>query len=155
MLTSRKEYLGDWVNLMGHQKAAFEVLTQLFTAQSVMQTPAGRVALMWYSRFDVFIGLMGSFEPSLSREWFSAPVEYYESRAAVEHRQPVCSRGFVPAATVCLDNPDERIPLDCAHARQPGCCEAYRRSPGGFGGARLCDLPDLRVGGILATQSCG
>jgi hypothetical protein len=84
MLTSRKEYLGDWVNLMGHQKAAFEVLTQLFTAQSVMQTPAGRVALMWYSRFDVFIGLMGSFEPSLSREWFSTPVEYYESRAAAE-----------------------------------------------------------------------
>jgi hypothetical protein len=72
---------------MGHQKAAFEVLTQLFTPQSAMQSPVGRVAVMWYSRFDVFIGIMGSFKTSLSREWFAAPTEYYESRAATEpHR---------------------------------------------------------------------
>lgn len=69
---------------MGHQRAAFEVLTQLFTAQTAMQTPAGRVALMWYSRFDVFLGIVGSAEPSLPRAWFSAPVEYYETRAAAE-----------------------------------------------------------------------
>lgn len=84
MLTLRKEYLGDWVNLMGHQRAAFEVLTQLFTPQSAMQSPIGRVALMWYSRFDVFTSIMGSFELSLPRPWFSTPVEYYESRAAAE-----------------------------------------------------------------------
>ena len=76
--------MGDWVNLMGHQKAAFEVLTQLFTPQTAVQSPVGRVAVMWYSRFDVFIGIMGSFKTSLSREWFTAPVEYYESRAVVE-----------------------------------------------------------------------
>lgn len=84
MLTMGKEYLGDWVNLLGHQKAAFEVLTQLFTPQSVMQTPIGRAVLMWYARFDVFIGIMGSFETSFSREWFTTSVEYYESRAAAE-----------------------------------------------------------------------
>jgi hypothetical protein len=76
--------LGDWVNLMGHQRAAFEVLTNLFTPQTAMQTPVGRAALMWYERFDVFIGIMGSFGTSLSQEWFSAPVEYYESRAAAD-----------------------------------------------------------------------
>lgn len=69
---------------MGHQKAAFEVLTKLFTPQSIMQTPVGRVALMWYARFDVFTGIMGSFKTSLSREWYSAPAEYYESRVAAE-----------------------------------------------------------------------
>jgi hypothetical protein len=69
---------------MGHQKAAFEVLTKLFTPQSVMQTPVGRVALMWYARFDVFIGIMGSFKISLSRDWFSAPAEYCQSRAAAD-----------------------------------------------------------------------
>lgn len=69
---------------MGHQKAALEVLTQLFTPQSVMQTPAGRVVLNWYTRFDVFVGIMGSFGTTLSHEWYSAPVEYYDSRAAAE-----------------------------------------------------------------------
>jgi len=83
-LATIEEYLGDWVNLMGHQKAAFEVFTKLFTPQTVMQTPIGRVALMWYARFDVFIGIMGSFKTSLGRAWFAAPVEYYESRAAAE-----------------------------------------------------------------------
>jgi len=76
--------LGDWVNLMGHQKAAFEVLTQLFTPQTAMQSPVGRVAVMWYSRFDVFIGIMGSVRTSLSPDWFSTPAEFYESRAAAE-----------------------------------------------------------------------
>ncbi|KXX75442.1 Adhesion and hyphal regulator 1 [Madurella mycetomatis] len=83
-LATIEEYLGDWVNLMGHQRAAFEVLTQLFTPQSVMQTPAGRMALMWYARFDVFIGIMGSFETTLSSEWYSAPVEYYDLKVAAE-----------------------------------------------------------------------
>ncbi|KAK3906293.1 hypothetical protein C8A05DRAFT_11950 [Staphylotrichum tortipilum] len=86
-LATIEEYLGDWVNLMGHQKAAFEILTQLFTPQTAMQTPIGRVAVAWYSRFDVFIGIMGSFRPSLGREWFAAPAKYYEARAAAEpHR---------------------------------------------------------------------
>jgi hypothetical protein len=69
---------------MGHQKAAFEVMTKLFTPQTVMQTPVGRVALMWYARFDIFIGIMGSFGTSLSRDWFVASMEYYDSRTVAE-----------------------------------------------------------------------
>ncbi|KAL2175678.1 uncharacterized protein P884DRAFT_205552 [Thermothelomyces heterothallicus CBS 202.75] len=83
-LATIEEYLGDWVNLMGHQKAAYEVFSKLFTPQTVMQTPVGRAALMWYARFDVFISIMGGFKTSLSREWFAAPVDFYESRAAEE-----------------------------------------------------------------------
>ncbi|KAK0629883.1 hypothetical protein B0T17DRAFT_202301 [Bombardia bombarda] len=83
-LATIEEYLGDWVNLMGHQKAALEVLTQLYTPSSVMQSPISRMMLTWYARFDVFVGIMGSFETSLPQEWFSACVEYYESRAVAE-----------------------------------------------------------------------
>ncbi|KAK4193712.1 adhesion and hyphal regulator 1 [Podospora australis] len=83
-LATIEEYLGDWVNLMGHQKAAFEVLTQLFSAQSVMQTPVGRAAHIWYARFDVFIGIMGSIPTTLPHEWFLAAVSFYESRAITE-----------------------------------------------------------------------
>ncbi|KAM7204489.1 adhesion and hyphal regulator 1 [Naviculisporaceae sp. PSN 640] len=83
-LATIEEYLGDWVNLMGHQRAAFEVLTQLFTPQTVMQSPASRMILTWYARFDVFIGIMGSCKTSLTREWFATNVEYYVSKAAEE-----------------------------------------------------------------------
>ncbi|KAK4231403.1 adhesion and hyphal regulator 1 [Podospora fimiseda] len=79
-----EEYLGDWVNLMGHQKAALEVLTQLFTPESVMQNVVGRTALIWYSRFDVFIGIMGSFMPTLSPEWYMTPLRYFEAKILAE-----------------------------------------------------------------------
>jgi len=67
---------------MGHQKAAFEVLTQLFTPQTVMQTPTGRMVLSWYARFDVFVGLMGGFETALPRDWFCAFADYYHEQAS-------------------------------------------------------------------------
>jgi hypothetical protein len=69
---------------MCHQKAAFEVLTNLFTSQTAMQTPTGRMAAAWYGRFDVFISLMGTFKPTLVRDWYSARVDFYSSRVATE-----------------------------------------------------------------------
>lgn len=59
-------------------------MTQLFTPQTIMQSPTGRMILAWYTRFDVFIGIMGSFETSLSREWFATYVEYYSSKTVTE-----------------------------------------------------------------------
>jgi len=69
---------------MGHQKAAFEVLTQLFTPQTIVQTSLGRMVLRWYSRFDVFIGIMGSFPTSLPRTWFSTMAEYCSAQSAAD-----------------------------------------------------------------------
>lgn len=69
---------------MGHQRAAFEVLNNLFTPQSIMQTPTSRAILTWYVRFDVFVGIMGNFETALPREWFSTAVEYYLAQANSE-----------------------------------------------------------------------
>ncbi|KAF7546511.1 hypothetical protein G7Z17_g8396 [Cylindrodendrum hubeiense] len=79
-LATIEEYLGDWVNLMGHQKAAFEILTSMFTPQTIMQTPMGRMCLQWYARFDSFIALMGGFPTDLPREWFTAMVEFHQSQ---------------------------------------------------------------------------
>lgn len=69
---------------MGHQRAAVEVLNQLFTPQSAMQSPTTLAILTWYVRFDVFVGLMGSFETTLPREWFTTTVAYCQAQAQAE-----------------------------------------------------------------------
>ena len=79
-----KEFLGDWPNLLGHQKAAYELLTELYTPQTVMEDEMTRVMLGWYMRFDVFAGLMGGFETVLSREWFSYAEDFYLQQVAKE-----------------------------------------------------------------------
>jgi hypothetical protein len=82
LLTGAKEYLGDWVNLMGHQRAALHIVTQLFTPQTAMSSFVTRTILTWYVRFDVFVGMLGGFETRLPREWFSTCAEYYETQLA-------------------------------------------------------------------------
>ncbi|KAK7927154.1 hypothetical protein PG985_004152 [Apiospora marii] len=79
-LATIEEYLGDWVNLSGHQKAALQILTQLHTPQGVMHSFVSRTILTWYVRFDVFVGMLGGYETRLPREWFSATVDYHESQ---------------------------------------------------------------------------
>lgn len=81
-----QEFLGDWINLLGHQKAAYEILTELYTPQTVMQSEMSRVILGWYMRFDVFAGLMGGFETVLSRQWFSYAKGFLQQQVA---REPV------------------------------------------------------------------
>ncbi|KOS18260.1 hypothetical protein ESCO_003005 [Escovopsis weberi] len=53
-LATIEEYLGDWVNLRGHQKAAFEIITQIFCPQTVTQSPVGRMcmACLWKQTAD-------------------------------------------------------------------------------------------------------
>ncbi|RBR08248.1 uncharacterized protein FIESC28_10317 [Fusarium coffeatum] len=81
-LATIEEYFGDWVNLMGHQKAAFGIITSIFTPQTVMRTPVGRMCLSWYARFDSFVALMGGFPTDLPREWFQAMLDFYKSGVA-------------------------------------------------------------------------
>lgn len=65
---------------MGHQKAALEILTQLFTPQSIVQTPVGRIMLVWYLRFDLYVASMGTFEPSLPRHWIETLGEHCQAK---------------------------------------------------------------------------
>jgi hypothetical protein len=48
-----KEFLGDWINLSNHQKAACNIITGLYTPQTIMEDEMTRVILGWYIRFDV------------------------------------------------------------------------------------------------------
>lgn len=72
------------MNLMGHQKAALEILSQLFTPQSIVETSLNRIILSWYIRFDILVGLMGGFVTSLPREWFVAFDGHCRARLASE-----------------------------------------------------------------------
>jgi hypothetical protein len=72
--------LGDWVNLMGHQKAAFDMLTRLYTPQSITQSDFLLKVSLWYIRFDLFVGFQSGGEAVLSRDWFEAVHECYKQK---------------------------------------------------------------------------
>ncbi|KAI1268974.1 fungal-specific transcription factor domain-containing protein [Xylariaceae sp. FL1019] len=73
-LATIEEYLGDWVNLSGHQKAALEILTLLFTPETITQSPVSRSLLTWYVRFEITIAMMANLAPDLRREYMAAAV---------------------------------------------------------------------------------
>ncbi|PNY29364.1 Uncharacterized protein TCAP_00714 [Tolypocladium capitatum] len=81
-LATIEEFLGDWVNLMGHQKAALEIITQIFTPENVTNTAAGRMCLNWYSRYDNYVAIMGGFPTELPREWFKTNAEHSRAQVA-------------------------------------------------------------------------
>ncbi|CAG8949255.1 hypothetical protein HYFRA_00004880 [Hymenoscyphus fraxineus] len=83
-LATIEEFLGDWINLIGHQKAAYRILTELYTPHTIMQSSMTRIILEWYVRFDVFAGLLGGFETVLSREWFSTSFDFYHCKVEAE-----------------------------------------------------------------------
>ncbi|KAM0810472.1 hypothetical protein AB5N19_10821 [Seiridium cardinale] len=83
-LATIEEYLGDWVSLMGHQKAALQILVTIFNPITAMQSYVTRGLLAWYVRFDVFVGMLGGFETRLPREWFSTIMQYFEGQLAQE-----------------------------------------------------------------------
>ncbi|KAH6611969.1 hypothetical protein C7974DRAFT_88510 [Boeremia exigua] len=76
-LASIEEMLGDWVNLMGHQKAAFDMLTRLYTPKTITQSDFLLKVLLWYTRFDLFVGLQSGGEAVLSLDWYEAVHEYF------------------------------------------------------------------------------
>ena len=69
--------LGDWVNLMGHQKAAFEMLKRLYTPQTIIKSDFLLKVSLWYVRFDLFVGFQSGGEAVLGREWYEAIHECY------------------------------------------------------------------------------
>lgn len=69
-LTPEQEYLGDWVNLTGHQKAAYEIIKKLYTPDTIVKSEIHWRILIWYGRFDLFVGPMAGENIVLSRELF-------------------------------------------------------------------------------------
>lgn len=81
--SQQKEYLGDWVNLMGHQKAAYEIIVKLFNPATIMHSAIGRMTLQWYVQYDVTIALLGAFPTALPDPWFTAAVRFYQEQIAL------------------------------------------------------------------------
>ncbi|KAL8833000.1 MAG: hypothetical protein Q9170_004579 [Blastenia crenularia] len=80
-LASFEEYLGDWVNLLGHHKAAYSMLTELHTVESIMESEVQRKILTWYLRFDLYLGFMSGYQTVLGREWYAANEQFYVEQA--------------------------------------------------------------------------
>ena len=73
-----QEYLGDWLSVLEHQKAAYAMLLELYDVASIMNIEVRRKILAWYSRFDLFAGLMSGYETVLGKEWFRTNESYYQ-----------------------------------------------------------------------------
>ncbi|KXL43359.1 hypothetical protein M433DRAFT_75059 [Acidomyces richmondensis BFW] len=80
-LATIEEFLGDWVNLLGHQRAAHQILTDLFNPETIMQDETRRKIISWYIRFDLFAGMMGGGKTNLGRDWFAAVADFYARQA--------------------------------------------------------------------------
>lgn len=81
-LATFDEYLGDWVNLVGHHKAAHTMIKELYTHDTMMETDLGRRIFSWYARLDVISGLMAGSETRLDRQWFEANSKWYHDQIA-------------------------------------------------------------------------
>lgn len=62
-----KEYLEDWFNVVGHQKAAHRMLLELYSPETIMEDELQRKILSWYSRFGLTAGLISGYETVLGR----------------------------------------------------------------------------------------
>ncbi|RVX68593.1 hypothetical protein B0A52_07020 [Exophiala mesophila] len=79
-LATFEEYIGDWVNLVGHHRAAFTMLQEMYTADTINDTELGRRLFSWYARLDVVVGLMAGNETRLERRWFETNGEWYRKQ---------------------------------------------------------------------------
>ncbi|KAI9718684.1 MAG: hypothetical protein M1828_006619 [Chrysothrix sp. TS-e1954] len=84
-LTLLEEYLGDWVNLLGHQKAAYRILTSIYTPEAIAQDKVHNVVLEWYLRFDLTAGFLAGKETTLDEPWF---VAQHQGAVARKDRDP-------------------------------------------------------------------
>lgn len=64
-----QEYLGDQINLLGHQKAACEILIELYTPQTIRQNATSQAILKWYVHFA---GSLPGTGTMLSSDWFES-----------------------------------------------------------------------------------
>lgn len=67
---------------MGHQKAAFQIITDVLSPETAMQTAIGRACLDWYSRYDSYVAIKGGFPTDLPKQWFNIMVEYMQAQVS-------------------------------------------------------------------------
>lgn len=96
------------MNLSGHQKAAYEILTRLYTPETITQTELLRKVLLWYVRFDLFVGFQSGGESVLGREWYVAVHDYYckQAREHPENLDLKYEKRFAYSRLVAKDSND-------------------------------------------------
>ena len=72
--------MGDWVNVLYHQKAALEILTSLYTPETIVQTETRLNIVTWYMRYDLLAKITLGDTTWLSREWYAACENHYKQR---------------------------------------------------------------------------
>lgn len=79
-LATCEEYLGDWVQLIGHHRAAHQLLIKLYNPQTIVETEVGRQIFGWHSRYDVMVSLMTANATVLDREWYVEYQRYHDGQ---------------------------------------------------------------------------
>jgi hypothetical protein len=62
---------------MSHQKAAFQILTELYTPETITSSPLSIIILQWYGHFDTYIGMLSGSPSLLTREWHEALHDHF------------------------------------------------------------------------------
>ena len=66
---------------MNHRDGAAELIQNLYTPESMIQTPDIRLIFDWFVRFDIFAALMAGHETVLPRVWSDHNQGYYRQEA--------------------------------------------------------------------------
>lgn len=82
-LATFEEHMGDWTSLIKHHRAAFEILTWLYTPQTIMETERGRKIFDWYIRLDVVAGLIAKRDAALGRGWLAYACDWHQKRSDI------------------------------------------------------------------------
>jgi hypothetical protein len=74
---------------MGHQKAAFSLITQMYTPQTINANESLRKILQWYIRYDTYVGILSGSGTQLGREWFDVHHKFFIQQCH-EYPDEVC-----------------------------------------------------------------
>ncbi|KAJ6179620.1 hypothetical protein N7519_010081 [Penicillium mononematosum] len=88
VLTTFEEYIGDWMNMIDHHQAAHAFIRELLTPESANVNELHTNIFLWYSRFDVVVGILAGTETVLGRDWYLAKEQYDAEQAAIYPGDP-------------------------------------------------------------------
>jgi hypothetical protein len=63
--------------LLSHQKAAYEILLELYTPATVTSHATSIAILKWYNHFDVYVAMLSGTPSLIKREWHEALHKHY------------------------------------------------------------------------------
>ena len=66
------------MSVLSHQQAAFQMISTLYSPETIMQSELARKMFPWYVRFDLTSGLMAEREATLKHDYFIAEEQYYQ-----------------------------------------------------------------------------